>query len=304
MSSTKKDRYLGILIVLLGLYSGAFGTFLSVARRINIETRPTEASIISSVIGVVLVLIAMIFLFNIILILISLILEMKNILDARGDNKDPIIYFFRKKVLSSHLNFIFSNGAFGMVIILVTSTYTNIRISVILAILFWVIGGIIYSMQPYEKKIKKLFSKAQKNGFPWYWGVSITLVVSIFLFVILTGIISYSVSFEVEYSKDFFEKTEEPYVEIYPLGIVRPRVINVTYSNQNIPLDYVKHESYRASPIYTTIPIEILTDEPYNSFIKITYEILPWSPHIFIYGEKVEFVPVFPLETKVIYATR
>lgn len=98
-----KDRYLTVLLFLFGIYVAAFGALIKVAYQINLDKRITEISYVDGILGLILVGIATIIGFNIIIVFLSCLLELKNILDARKDNKDALILFLKVRELAQHL---------------------------------------------------------------------------------------------------------------------------------------------------------------------------------------------------------
>ncbi len=116
------------------------------------------------------------------------------------------------------------------------------------------------------------------------------------VYVIMNVVIASSVKFQYVFNQDGYFLRQDSYVQIYPQGIIVPEIRAITYSNQNIPINYVKDEKFLRSPVYLKINSSMMTSRPYNSYLTVNYTI-PYNLGFIKILQKSEFVPVFDYKT-------
>lgn len=302
-TSTGKDRYMTVLIFLFGLYSTAFFALIDLAKKSAITDKATKITLVGGLEALLLLVIALIIGINWLLVLISAILELKSILDARHANGDALIEYLRKEVLNSPANMIAGNMALIVILFLSFVWYLAWWLSLLLLIFYIIVYTVSWRTARSNKDSLQIFFKEQLSGGSKLTCKSaiallfIVFVLALTVFLAINSITHSSVDFITEFDKSEYFIGDNVYLKIYPSGILKPEIVNITYSNEHLPVNYVQHPQYTRSPVYVVISGEMLKDEPYNSYLTINYRVPTLIP-LYDYLSTSEFIPVFRNFTK------
>lgn len=295
MSQTIKDRYLAVLFFLFTIYSASFVALIKLANNLNLNKRVTEITYFDSILGLVLVGVALIIGLNWIIVVISGVIELQSVLDARKTKRKDVVTFFRKQVLNTPWNIILNYFSMFYLLYLVLISFILYWVAlIILAIIF----GLFFFFKNQIEKNEKIIGEINNDSYKFNWkGKGFVLLIILWLIgiglIVFSGILHSSVGFEVKFDKDYYNLNDTAMVQIYPKGIIKPLILNVTYSSSKLPVQYIQHEDFKSSPVYVIISPLNLTDKPYNSYITISYKV-PRTLSFYKYLQKIELLPVFP----------
>lgn len=145
----------------------------------------------------------------------------------------------------------------------------------------------VYSV--FENRITSKYNI--KKGF---FIILASLGVLYFIIVVFSFVCYFNSSFEIQYDKEMYFEGEDVFLKIYPLGIFRPEILEVHYSNELLLLENRTDKSYRAAPLYLKIDSNHLKNTSYNSYILVKYRYLKGSQFLKLREAYfVSFVPVF-----------
>lgn len=97
-----------------------------------------------------------------------------------------------------------------------------------------------------------------------------SVFINLFLFMLyLMMVVAFTSGVEINLNQDRYAINEPVVVEILPYGLISPEVSYVLYSNENKILYDGTKEPYPASHRIVQIPSKMLTDKPYNSYVKV-----------------------------------
>jgi len=296
--SKESDGFFNILFFLVLLYIGIIGGIYSIITTLNRSTRSISAdSFIVPVSGMVLIALGALFSVYLLVILFVGILELNSYYTILPKKDQKIRFVIRRWVLSSPL-FLLLNiiSILSLSIILLIAYFKPLIAIILMAPLITLV--VIFFLKIKTDFIKNVIS-ANIIGNPkrniWinlYTGLFI-LCLMIIAFLILSLAFFHNSYFEVKLNKDHYFLGDPVYISIIPKGVLKPIPINVTYSNEMIPLNYIKDPQFGKAPIYTKIEAENLTADPYNSFIQINYKMQTLNG---VYRNRLTydvFIPVF-----------
>lgn len=194
------------------------------------------------------------------------------------------------------ISFIFNTIVGSLAVILLTIAYT-ISLSLTLVVLIVLVTSYIVG-----KKIGKKIQKGTNQLVSLRIFAAVLFIVLFILFYNATLLFTSGIN--VVFDKEFYDLGDTIHLQIYPEGIVAPKIINITYGIDNKAIEYNYDENFASAPILATIYPNITTDYSYNSYIVVTYtyrvkdiydkillRVLP------LFGEPItsrkEFIPIF-----------
>jgi len=295
-SKKEDENFFGILFFLSTIYISIIAGAYSVLKDLSSNSDlGWQVGLPVTIFSMVLLGIMIVVGFYLMIMILIGIAELKSYYFNLEPNQIKIRNKLRQMVLSAPSE-IFSIG-------LSLATFLTILLLVYFNTWFAVIVSFIYYLSfiilVFARKTRKEFVSSMTIGEPKpsckiYIALILILILSLSILYILFGTTIFNFSkFNITQDKQMYTINESVYIKIYSQGIIKPIPTKITYSNKEIPLDYIKDVSFPSAPIYIKINYENLTEAPYNSYVQVQYYI-PNSKYLLLRTNltQSEFIPV------------
>jgi len=291
----KEDNFFTILFFLLVIYITLLGGAIKLIESFSSKgILSQEENILNVIYGEILIWVGIIVGFYLFLIVSITIYEFNSYYSQMNKNQKDLQKKFREFVLSTPSQIISIILPLFAILGIVLLVYFRYPIGIILMIFYLI--SLIYLIAK-RKLIREnlavfLLRKEKfklKNIFFLLYSIILilSLIFSAFFLVMFS-----TTHFSVELDKEIYFIGEPVYVTIQSKGILKPIPLTVTYSNEKIPLDYIKHPQFELAPLYIKINSDLLKPEPYNSYIQINYKLNKFS---WIYPQKLSYDKMIPV---------
>lgn len=295
----EKDKgFLGILFFLATLYiSIVFGSY-SIVKEVSSKIYlDWGISLSSDAFSLILLGIMLVVGFYLSVIIFVGILELVSYYSILNPTQLKVKRTLRQMVLNSPLEIVLVGLSLGVFLIMLLLVYFKTEFAVIMA-LFYMVSFIflLFNFNKMGKFISSMTVKKPKPTCKKY----LVLILMIFLVLstiyLLFGIIIFNLArFDIHLDKEIYHTNESAYIIIFSNGIIKPIPYHITYSNLEIGLNYTYDLKYSLAPIYLKLDSLILTEHPYNSYIKIYYNFPDYYHKILFFRENItqsKFIPV------------
>ncbi len=113
-------------------------------------------------------------------------------------------------------------------------------------------------------------------------------------FIYYTLIIFLTSGVNVTTDKEFYFSNETVLITITPYGIIPPKIINVTYFNDRLLFRFNQSiDKFPASPRYLVLTPNLITVEPFNSFVTLNFRYYTEGSLLGYTFQKIKFIPIF-----------
>ncbi len=296
--SKGNQGFFSILFFLVMLYIAILGSIIKVLSNLSLDKKIEIATYSSGLIlGYFLLGLGIFIGLYLILIIFIGAFEISNHNKLFSSNVLKARKTLREIVFNSTWTITINSFLLSAYLVLLSFIYFETKYALIIMYLFigysfWNFTLILFMKNSFKSLIKSYLIKWKHSGRNCihlaYSLILILIIITSIFMIVICETSNYSINLD----KERYFIGEDVYVEVFPEGLTKPYTLNITYSNEHFPLEYIIHEDFLRAPIYLKIPSDILKPEPYNSLLIIEYELNYFDEFLRKNTQKF-FIPVF-----------